>query len=89
MANKKYKAAGHVAWRRINQEVVVLDLNTSVYYSLNETGADMWELLAKSVPHDKVSREIAARYHEDEKRIEKDLEKLVKSLCGKKLLEPA
>lgn len=86
---KKYKAAAHVAWRRINQEVVVLDLNTSVYYSLNETGADMWELLAKSMNPDKVSAEIAARYERESKAVERDLDAFVKSLCGKKLLEPA
>jgi len=33
-----------VAFKRMLEEVVLLNLTTGVYYSSNETGADIWEL---------------------------------------------
>jgi hypothetical protein len=85
----KFKVAGHVAWRRVGEEVVVLDLNSSTYYSLNETGAAMWELFAKSASLEEVAKRVAEDYDAAADKVKKDADGLLKRFCKAHLLEPA
>lgn len=84
-----YKVAPHIAWRRVEEEIVALDLNTSVYYSFNDVGARVWELVAGSEPAAKVAEAVAAEFDGDAAAIAKDTEEFIDSLCKEKLLEPA
>lgn len=87
--NKSYKAAGHVAWRRVDEEVVVLDLDSSVYYSLNDTGSRIWELLAAGHPVEKVASLVAEEYGAAAPDVARDADALLKELLRDKLLAPA
>ena len=89
MTNKSYKAAGHVAWRRVDDEVVVLDLDSSAYYSLNDTGSRMWELLAAGHPLDKVVSLVADEYGHASADVSRDADALLKELLREKLVVPA
>jgi hypothetical protein len=46
-----------VVWRRVGEEVVVVNLKTNRIYSLNRTGARLWELI--SAGHDRAAVETA------------------------------
>ena len=89
MTNKSYKAAGHVAWRRVDDEVVVLDLDSSAYYSLNDTGSRMWELLAAGHPLDNVVSLVSDEYGHAVADVSRDADALLKDLLREKLLAPA
>ena len=39
--------AGAASWQPVGQETVVLDLQTSMYLTLNVTASEMWNLLAQ------------------------------------------
>ena len=84
-----YKIAEHVAWRRVGDDVVILDLETSVYYTLNDTGTTIWERLAQGAPLDRVIETVATDYEEGVARVTKDANALLKTLRAKKLLVPA
>lgn len=84
-----FKVAPHIAWRRVENEIVALDLNTSVYYSFNETGARIWELLAESSPLDEAVRKVLDEFDVDAKDLEKDVTDFVAELRKEQLLEPA
>lgn len=86
---KTYKVPPHAAWRRVDDEIVILDLNTSVYYSLNEVGARMWELLAESLPPEEVAKRVCAEYDTTPKVARKDLEGLIAELRRQELLVAA
>ncbi|MBI3547450.1 MAG: PqqD family protein [Elusimicrobia bacterium] len=81
-----YKIAPHAAWRRVEDEIVVLDLNTSVYYSLSESGARAWELLAESLPVEKIAERLTEEYEVSAKAAERDVRDLVGELRQEKLL---
>ena len=86
---KAFKVAPHAAWRRVEGEIVILDLNTSLYYSLNEVGARIWELLASGMsPHDAAER-IFEEYETERGTARRDVEKLILELTKDKLLVPA
>lgn len=84
-----YKVPSHIAWRRVEEEVVLLDLNTSVYYSLNSVAARMWELLAESRGVEEMARQVAVEFEEDPAQVSKDAAEFVQDLSRQKLVEPA
>ena len=87
--NETYKPASHVAWRRIDEEIVVLNLSNSDYYSLNGVGARMWELLSEGHPAEKVAALVAQEYGAPPKEVCADVDEFLGKLNQERLLEPA
>jgi coenzyme PQQ synthesis protein D (PqqD) len=57
MGNAGPKPHPDVVWRRVGEEAVLVDLKTNRIYSLNDTGARLWELI--SAGHDRAAVETA------------------------------
>ncbi|MDE2491332.1 MAG: PqqD family protein [Elusimicrobia bacterium] len=77
------------AWRRIGEEVVVLDLRTGAYFSLNETAALIWEELDGGATRAKAAARLCAEFDADEERAARDVDELVAALLREGVLEPA
>lgn len=77
---------GNVTWRKTGDEAVLLDLETSDYYSLNETGTFIWELLAAGKTPEKAAAALAAEYGVDQEQAERDLGDFLKDLAKLKVL---
>lgn len=82
-----YKHADHVAWRRVAEEIVVLDLNTSAYFSLNEVGAFVWERLGKGQSLEEIALALCEDYEVDDKQARKDIDAVVRDMVKNKILE--
>ena len=59
---KEIKIGPTITWRKVNDEAVILNLETSVYYSVNNTGTFIWELLAGGRPTGKIGLALAEEY---------------------------
>lgn len=57
----RLRTAG-LTWRNVAGELIVLDLDRSVYLAANETGAVLWETLCRGATHDALVALIAERY---------------------------
>lgn len=86
---EKYKHAEHTAWRRVEKESIILDLNTSMYYSLNESGAYIWEHLGAGETPAQVAAGLCGEFDVETASAERDVADLVKELASEKLLIPA
>jgi coenzyme PQQ synthesis protein D (PqqD) len=86
---EKFKHAAHTAWRRVENESIILDLNSSVYYSLNDTGAFIWERLGAGDAASKVAAALSVEFDVKPEAAARDLDELVEKLCKEKLLIPA
>lgn len=86
---EKFKHAEHTAWRRVEKESIILDLNTSVYYSLNETGAFIWERLGAGDTAPEVADGLCAEFDVTSDSAERDIAELIQKLSDEKLLLPA
>lgn len=86
---KGFKHAPHTAWRRVEEESIVLDLNTSVYYSLNDTASFIWERLGKGETLPVIAAALAEEFDVEEAEAAKDLDAVVASLRKDKLLVAA
>jgi hypothetical protein len=81
-----FRHAPQVAWRRVGEEVVLLDLGRRQYFSLNATGAEVWELLGRGLSEDAVTAELSDRYGRPARLIKRDVASLARSLRREGLL---
>lgn len=84
----RFQHASHVAWRKVEKESVVLDLDTSVYYSLNEISTLIWERLGAGASLEDIREEICAQYRVAPSEAMRDLQDIVRKLGKEKILIP-
>ncbi len=84
----KYKHAPHVAWRRVEDESVLLNVDTSDYYSLDPVATEIWERIGKGQRAGKIAVSVAESYGMPKSKVSKDTQSFISSLLKEKLLLP-
>ena len=88
MKSKIYVAQGKDAgWRVVDKETVILNMKTSYYYTLSDTGTKIWRLFNGKNTLEQIVKKIASDYSVPEKNVEKDISKLVNELKKENLVE--
>lgn len=77
-----------VTWRKTGDEAVILDLETSEYYSANETGTFIWELLSEGKSPEKIALALSAEYGIGAEKAAEDTEAFLADLSKLKILSP-
>lgn len=80
------KPSPDVLFRELGEELVLLDLNSSKYFSLNETGAVIWNLLEQGEDHGSIARQLSMKFDVDEQKAMADVEDLLDRLCSAGLI---
>jgi hypothetical protein len=75
-----------VAWRETGQEIVVLDLQGSVYFGLNPTAARLWKLLVQGTSRDELSRRLRTEHGISRERADADVDAFLEMLDREGLL---
>lgn len=78
-----------VIFQNVQDELVVLNMDTQEYFSLDPVGAKMWQLLMDRHNIDEVADELFRTYEAERPTLRKDLEALVGELMKAGLLKPA
>lgn len=87
MSEKRYCInSDRVVWRSIEGEIVVLNLDTGYYYSLNPVGSLIWQLLSDNKDTSKIIEKISQDYNIALARAKKDLNELISDLKKEKLI---
>lgn len=68
---------------RVDDESVLLDADSSVYYGLNPVGSRMLQLLTENADQEAVIRLVADEFDAAEERVRHDLAALVKAMLSK------
>ena len=76
-----------VVTRRLDDELVLLNLDSEAYYGLDEVGTRMWEVLSSSPSVEAAFEQLRSEYDVDAPRLRKDLEKLIDELVKNGLVE--
>jgi hypothetical protein len=78
-----------VVFQHLQDELVLLNLETGVYYGLNSVGARIWQLIRihPDAPLARVRDELLSEYDVSSARCTADLLNLVASLAENRLLE--
>lgn len=77
----------NLEWRAVEGEVVAVDLDRSLYLGTNESGALMWEALARGATEDELVERLAARYGLAAAEAKPDVHAFLGSLSDQALLE--
>ena len=83
------KHAGHMAWRKVADEAVILDVDTANYYSLSGTGLRAWELLGKGCTPAALTAALEREYEAPPGVIAQDVSTLLSELKRQGLVEAA
>jgi hypothetical protein len=70
-------------------EVVIVNLESGNYYSLDKTGAEIWALLAEGVPLPEIVRHLGQRYAAPEADLDYHLHGWMEQLLAENLLVPS
>jgi hypothetical protein len=84
-----YKHAENISWRKVGADGVLLNLDTSAYYSLNEVGVLIWERIGMGDDAEAVTQAVCGKYDREPALVRKDVDALIKDLLAKGLLLPA
>ena len=77
----------HVLVRFLDQESVLLNLETEQYFGLDETGTRMWQLVTSSPNIDTAYQELLAEYDVQPELLRENLTELVGRLVEHGLLQ--
>jgi len=72
---------------RVGDEVVILDLDGSLYYSLDPVGARIFELCQQATPLEEIRDALVAEFEVDTQTAGTDLLALVDELVARRLVE--
>jgi len=77
-----------VTWRMAGPEAVILNMETSEYYSANDTGTFIWEMLSAGKKPEKIAAALAEEYGIPQARAEEDIAAFLKDLSKLKIIDP-
>ena len=80
-------APSHVLVRLLDQESVLLNLETEQYFGLDETGTRMWQLVTTSPNIDAAYQELLAEYDVQPEMLRENLTELLGRLVEHGLLQ--
>ena len=82
----KYQIPQTVFIQEIDDEIILLDTITQEYFSLNEVGKNIIDLISENLTKDEMVEEFSNIYEVDRIQIEKDLINFAKLLEEKGLI---
>ena len=78
----------NATWRILDGEAVIINNETSFYYSLNRTGTYIWNLLLeKELSLEQIIEKVSIYYQQKKEDIIDDIKKVLDDLAEEKLIE--
>ena len=78
-----------VVLEHFDDETILINMQTCVYYSLNRSGCEVWKLVEDGHDAAAITATLSRRYAVDETQLAPQIEALLTQLVGEGLLEPA
>jgi len=78
-------ASSNLIWRIVDDEALILDLSSGVYFSLNPVATEVWQGLQAGKPLARIVAEIAEIYGTAEDVVRNDMDQFVEELGKAKL----
>jgi hypothetical protein len=75
-----------VVARKVGDQVVLVDLRTNRFYSLNSTGARLWELIRGGSDRDLIRSQMRDEFEVDEAELVGNIDRMLSELIANGLL---
>lgn len=83
----KIRKDASLLWRQLDDEVIALDMEESVYLRLNQTGTVLWQQLQQPATRQDLVETLLEKYEIDEAQASADVDAFLDSLERSGLLE--
>ncbi|HEU4642350.1 MAG TPA: PqqD family protein [Gemmatimonadaceae bacterium] len=83
----RYRVSPNALAASLSDGVVLLNLQTNRYFSLNETGTRVWNLLSCATPRSEIVATLAREYAVSEEEAGRTVLALLDELAGEQLIE--
>jgi hypothetical protein len=87
MAQELKVRADAVEWRKVEGEIVALDLRSSIYLAINRSGTLLWPALVEGATREELVRRLQDEWDLDEDAARSDVESFIAKLDERDLLE--
>jgi len=77
-----------VIYENVDNEVLIIEFNTGNYYSTNNSGAEIWELLAAGAPVGEIIQKIGTKYSDGNGDIKTAVDQFFNELLDENLISP-
>jgi hypothetical protein len=81
--------AERAVWRQVGDEVVILDVPTATYLTLNSSAVVLWDQLAEGATPTELAAKLMATYDITDDRAAKDVQHFLEALQERGLILPA
>lgn len=89
MLDQKVRTHAEVVDTKLDDgEIVLLHLESKMYYSLNPTGERIWQGLKEGLSLKEISCRLQGEFDVDEENANRSVLDLVNELCEQKLVQP-
>lgn len=82
------KIAPGVVWKRVGDELVLLDYDRGVYFGLDIVGAHVWRLIEEQRPVASIVDELLDEFDVERDTLAVDVERLIGELIERGLVTP-
>jgi hypothetical protein len=86
MANAAPRPHPDVVWRRVGEDAVVVNLKTNRIYSLNHTGARLWELISAGNDREAAEAALLSEFDVEEGELRKEVAGVLEELAKEGLI---
>jgi coenzyme PQQ synthesis protein D (PqqD) len=76
----------HILARQLNDETVILDLDSGTYFGLDEVGTRVWQLLGQGLTLAEICGVLIAEFEVPRETLERDLVALTDNLLSHNLM---
>ena len=85
----RYKAIAEALVATLSDGAVLLNLQTKRYFSLNETGTRIWEMVQQTVDEDTIVVALLREYEVEEPMARAEVRRILDELIDAQLIVPA
>lgn len=89
MMNRKLAISGHVRWRKVAEEAVIVNQADAELIVLNATGCRLWELLVEGETPAAIAERIHQEFEVDQAQAVADVSQCLSSLRDLGVIQPA
>jgi hypothetical protein len=82
-----YKTLDNVTWKNVSSGVVLLNLESGEYYTLNDTGSLIWTGLMENKTPAEIVSHMETEFDADAESIKQDYDEFMSYLLDEKLLQ--
>lgn len=75
-----------VTWANLDDEAILLNVKTGIYYGLDDVGTRIWRLLIQGATESEITSQLLTEYDVEPDRLRRDLFQLIGQLSAKGLV---